>query len=390
MEDGRKMQIQEAEFVVKNGKKLRIGYTTGSCAAAAASAAVYMLIKGVTVPAVEIKLPSGNNVIFQINNIDLKGEVAACSVTKDGGDDPDATHGMEIFARVSKRDSEGILIDGGEGIGRVTEGGLQCSVGEAAINPVPRKMIAENIERIAGKLKYKGGFDVLIYAPEGKERAKKTFNERLGILNGISILGTTGIVDPMSEKALIDTIKTCVDRQKEVDGSNILISPGNYGKKYCKTELGIDITRAVEISNYVGESLDYIKYKGFKNILFVGHTGKLIKTAAGIMNTHSQYADGRMEIIASHSAACGANSQTVQAILGCITTDKAFDLIKDEEFYEEVKKRILERSLFNLRYRLKDDSINIEVIMFTTDRNHIIKSEGADSMISLFEEEIDE
>lgn len=157
------------------------------------------------------------------------------------------------------------------------------------------------------------GLDVEISVPGGDEIAKKTYNPRLGIVGGISILGTSGVVDPMSEKALIDTIKVVVDRQHAKDPEHILIAPGNYGRDFCREELGLDIENAVPVSNYIGEALDYIRYKGFKKILFVGHTGKLIKTAAGIMNTHSSYADGRMEIIAVHSALWGAGQRNGQS-----------------------------------------------------------------------------
>lgn len=373
------------EYIVKNGKELRIGYTTGSCAAAAATAAAAILL-GREVSACKILLPSGEAASFQINNITKTPEQVSCSVTKDGGDDPDVTTGLEIFATVRKTKDKGIItVDGGEGVGRVTAKGLRCPVGEAAINPTPRKMITENVKKLCSEVNYGAGLDVIISVPGGAEIAKKTYNERLGIIGGISILGTTGIVEPMSEKALVDTIKVVTDRQKLIDSENVLISPGNYGKDFCRENLGLDIDRAVQISNFVGESLDYIKYKGFKRILFVGHTGKLIKIAAGVMNTHSYNADARMEIIGVHSAMAGADAKTVNAIMKCISTDEAFDLISDKSYYDEVKRSILEKVMYHLRYRLKD-MCEIEVIMFTSNRRHIIKSEGAEEMLTHFME----
>lgn len=374
------------KYTVKNGKALRFGFTTGSCAAAAAAAAAEMLMTGADVPKAVIHLPSGEQASFDIENIQRQMDFVSCSVTKDGGDDPDVTHGARIFARVSRSQNPGVAIKGGEGVGTVTARGLQIPPGEAAVNPVPRRMIRENLQRIADTKGFdleNRGLDVEISVPGGAEIAKKTYNPRLGITGGISILGTSGVVDPMSEKALIDTIKVVVDRQYARDPGHILIAPGNYGRDFCREYLGLDIEDAVPVSNYIGEALDYIRYKGFRKILFVGHTGKLIKTAAGIMNTHSSYADGRMEIIAAHSALCGADRETVKAIMACVTTDDAFDLIKDKPYYEGARESILSKVLWHLDFRLKGEA-EIQVVMFTSDRTHIIKSPGADDMIEYF------
>lgn len=370
-----------ADYTVKNGKSLRYGYTTGSTATAASSAAAIMLLTGTLLDKVFITLPSGEDVEFTIYDPKLEKDGSlSCYTIKDGGDDPDVTHGAKIYARVEKIDSPEIIIDGGNGVGRVTAKGLQCKVGEAAINPVPRKMIDFNLRNIGRSYNYSGGFKVIISVENGEEIAKKTYNGRLGIEGGISILGTTGVVEPMSEKALIDTVKVMVDKQYTLDEDLILISPGNYGEKFCKDSLGLNIDKAVKVSNFIGEALDYIRYKGFKRILFIGHTGKLIKTGAGIMNTHSYYADGRMEIIGVHSAINGADSTTVKEIMGCITTDEALDLIKNKPYYENVKKDILDKVMYHLNYRLKNE-IEIGVMMFTTDESHIIKSDNADRLI---------
>ena len=368
------------QYKVVKGERLRCGYTTGSCAAAAATAAARMLLTGQRVPRARITLPSGESAFFDIENIEIGKDEAACSVTKDGGDDPDVTTGLPICVQVRKSGEPGIAIDGGEGVGRVTQKGLQCAVGEAAINPVPRRMIRENVSRVAEECGYRGGLSVLVSVPRGEETARKTFNPRLGIVGGISILGTTGIVEPMSEKALVDTIKVEIDKRYAENPETILIMPGNYGSKFCEEELGLDISRGAEISNYVGEALDYIRYKGFSEILFVGHTGKLIKTAAGVMNTHSSYADCRMEVIAVHAAACGAPPEKVEEILRCITTDDAFSVIGQEPYFPTVKQRILEKALDHLRFRLKDEAA-IEIVMFTTNRDNIIMSKGAEALI---------
>jgi len=373
-------------YTVKNGKRMRYGYTTGSCAAAAASAACELLLGGVRIPAAEILLPGGTRAVLEISDHRLADGKASCSVVKDGGDDPDITTGLRIFATVEKDAAAGVSIDGGEGVGRVTAKGLQRAPGEPAINPVPMRMIEDSAAAVMRKYGYDGGISVIISVPEGEKAAKKTYNPRLGILGGISILGTTGIVEPMSEKALIDTIKVEMDRKYADDPENILIAPGNYGQKYCLDQLGLDMGKSVQTSNYIGESLDYIVYKGFRNILFVGHTGKLVKLAAGVMNTHSYVADCRMETIAAHCGCCGARPETMEKILKCITTDDAFDLIQNESYYEEVKARIMERAMYHLNYRLKG-AARIEVVMFTTGRNHVIMSDGAEDMIERFREE---
>lgn len=401
---------------IVNGKELRKGYTTGSTGCAAATAAVNMLLTGERINHIKITLPSGDEAIFEVVDIQMGREQTKCAVIKDGGDDPDVTHGLKIFARVTigtpdadllksaeyavckntdeikfestEDDYNDVIVNiiGGTGVGKVKARGLQCDIGEPAINPIPRKMIRENVRKTAMKLGFKGQLTVEISVPKGEETALKTFNPRLGIKDGISILGTTGIVEPMSEKALIDTIKVSIDKRFAENSEIILISPGNYGIDYCKNELGLDIEKAVEISNYLGEALDYIKYKGFKKILFVGHTGKLVKVAAGVMNTHSSYADCRMETIACHSGCLGAESDIMKEIMNAVNTDEAFDIIKDKTYYEDVKRKIMEKAMEHLNFRLKNE-VDIQILMYTTHREHIIKSEKTDEYIEKVREE---
>ena len=376
----------EEKYMIKNGKRLRCGYTTGSCATAAAAAAAEMLLTGKTISQAAIRLPDGETVLFDVEEPEIRGGQASCAIIKDSGDDPDVTHGLAIRARVQKDEEPGIRLTRGPGVGQVTMKGLQIPPGEPAINPVPRKMIRENVEKICADHRYEGGLTIEISAPGGEEIAQKTFNPRLGIVGGISILGTTGVVEPMSEKALVDTIRVEIDKRYEEDPEKILIAPGNYGRAFCLEELGLDIEHSAQISNYVGEALDYIKYKGFREILFVGHTGKLLKVAAGVMNTHSSYADCRMEIIAAHSACLGASPAKVQEIMKCLTTDDAFELIREEPYFEGVKERILAKALDHLNFRLKNE-VKIEIVMFTTSREHIIMSDGAEALIAKFKEE---
>lgn len=384
------------KFTVKNGKKLKCGYTTGSCAAAAAAAATYMLLSGERVVEAEILLPSGERIALPVCDMDIHKDRVVCAVIKDGGDDPDATHGAKIFAEVGYQRTkavpggmkdaslpirhEDLILRGGRGVGTVTAKGLPCAVGEPAINPVPRRMIFQNVNRVRKAQENDLPLYIEISVPEGETIAPKTYNPRLGIAGGISILGTTGIVDPMSEKALVDTVKAVIDKQYEENSQRILIAPGNYGRDFCREVLGLDIERAVPVSNYIGEALDYIRYKGFQEILLVGHTGKLVKLGAGIMNTHSSYADGRMETIGVHSAICGAPDRIIKKIMECTTTDEAFDLIGQKPYCDEVKERIVEKVQYHLNFRLRD-AVRIETMMFTANRSHILKSAGADEMI---------
>lgn len=372
-------------YVVKNGEKLRTGYTTGTTATVAAVAAAKMLLTGEAIHEARVSLPQGDEAMLEVKSCRIHDDACTAVVLKDGGDDPDITHGTEINATI-RLISDGIEIKGGRGVGTVTTEGMRCATGEAAINPVPRKMIRENLNNLATELEYEGGFSVTISVPQGEDLAKQTYNPRLGIVGGISILGTTGIVWPMSEKALIDTIKVELDRKYADNPEYVIISPGNYGQDYCQNNLGIDINDAVKISNFLGDSLDYIAYKGFKKVLLVGHTGKLIKVAGGIMNTHSSYGDCRMEIISAYSALLGADSETVDNILNCVTTDQAMDIIKEKDYYSSLKKKLAERVKYHLDFRLKGKT-EIEFIMFTTDKMHTMESSNFKIILESFKTE---
>ncbi len=365
------------EYAVKGGKALRRGYTTGSCAAAAAAAAAEMLLSGRRVGSVPIMLPNGRQVLFTVEDAELDAESASCSVIKDAGDDPDVTDGMKIVASCRKT-AEGIRIVGGDGVGTVTADGLSVPRGEAAINPTPRRMIVAGLERICAVHDYAGGLQVVISAPGGDRIALKTFNPRLGIVGGISILGTTGIVEPMSKKALVDTVRLLIDKQKLADPDTILITPGNYGRRYLDEYLGLDADRAVKFSNFLGECLDYLVYKKFRTVLLVGHLGKMVKVAGGIMDTHSSTADCRMELFTAHAACAGAGPETARTLMACKTAEEALAVLRKAGLAEAVLESLLDRMLFHLRYRLKDDGPRIEVIVFSEGKT-VMQSPGAET-----------
>jgi cobalt-precorrin-5B (C1)-methyltransferase len=256
-------------------------------------------------------------------------------------------------------------------------------VGEAAINPIPRKMIKDALLEVAQKYKYNGGFSVVISAENGEEIAKKTFNPRLGIVGGISILGTSGIVEPMSEKALIDTIHLEIDSKTINLNSNLLISPGNYGRDFALKEFGLDLELGVKCSNFIGETIDYAVYKNVKNILLIGHAGKLCKIAGGIMNTHSRMADCRCEIFAAHAALASASAKQIEQIMNSITTDEISVLLQDFNIANQVYESILSKIVYHLNHRATNNCI-IEVIMFTNNSWCFYKTAGAQSLINKF------
>ena len=361
-------------------KKMRTGYTTGSCAAAAAKAAVCMLLSGEVIQQVRLMTPKGVELDLEVEQIERRQHGVRCAVRKDSGDDPDVTNGIYVYAEVRKEPEPGIYIDGGEGIGRITKKGLEQPVGAAAINRVPRQMILEAVKEQSIRYGYQGGLSVIISAPEGKKLAAKTFNPRLGIENGISILGTSGIVEPMSEKALTDTIFLEMKMLKENGIDRCCVVPGNYGRDFLAEQLGVDTDQAVKCSNYIGETIDAAVNLEMRSLLLIGHIGKLIKVAAGVMNTHSRQADCRMEVLAAYAAAEGASAECVQAILSCITTTEALELLKEKGILSGVMERVMERIDFHLRHRA-GGSLQVEAIVFSTEDGILGKTKRAEALL---------
>ena len=354
------------QFVYKNHKKLRYGYTTGSCAAAASKAAAAMLLSGKEISYVELHTPKGIDLRLEVLDISREDNAVSCAIQKDGGDDPDVTNGILIYAKVSREpaDEAQIIIDGGIGVGRVTKPGLEQPVGAAAINKVPRQMIRENLEDVCEQYHYHGKLSVVISIPSGVELAAKTFNPRLGIVGGISVLGTSGIVEPMSEQALIDTIRVEM-RQKLANGMEyLLVVPGNYGIDFLdQYGHGLQLEDAVKCSNFVGEALDAAVEFGAKGVLLVGHIGKFIKLAGGIMNTHS-HADARMELLTVHAALLGAPVELLQKMMECVTTDDALKYLKEADLMEPVMERIMEKMEFYVNQRAQHQ-LELGVITFS-------------------------
>ncbi|MFA9422580.1 MAG: cobalt-precorrin-5B (C(1))-methyltransferase CbiD [Sedimentibacter sp.] len=355
------------EYIVKNGKKLRFGFTTGTCATAAATAAVKMLLQEEIVNEVSVRLP--NDEIMTINILEpmIHIDKVSCCVKKDSGDDPDVTDGMLIYAYVSLNDMGVINIDGGQGVGRVTQRGLDCPVGHAAINSVPLKMIRENVQRVCKGCGYYGGVSILISVPGGESVARKTFNPHLGIIGGISIIGTTGIVEPMSEKALVESLKVEMRVIREKGYKKILAFPGNYARTFIDKTLGIRGENSLKFSNYLGEVLDYALELEFEEILIVGHIGKMVKVAGGMMNTHSNNGDFRMEILACYAGLYGASVEVLKELLLCITTTQAMEVLMREGLDTQVMKKISEKANFYINKRV-DNKIKTKLIIYSNEQ----------------------
>ena len=367
---------------------LRYGWTTGSCAAAAAKAAAQMLFSGEEIRQVRLMTPKGIELYLDVEDVTRMPERVQCAVRKYSGDDPDVTDGLLIYAKVEKGDGEPsglrVILDGGIGVGRVTKPGLEQQIGQAAINKVPRRMITEEVERICRACGYCGEMKVTISIPDGEETAKKTFNPRLGIVGGLSVLGTSGIVEPMSEKALTDTIYLEMKMLRESGYSCCYAVPGNYGMDFLTDQLGINPDLAVKCSNYVGDTIDDAKLLGMKGLLLIGHVGKFIKLAAGVMNTHSRTADCRMEVFASHAAMAGADAAVVKEIMACLNTTEAVKILKGRGLLQDIMKTVMERITFYLRQRAGGE-LETGAVVFSGEEGILGQTENAERLLGLIE-----
>ncbi|WMJ89535.1 cobalt-precorrin-5B (C(1))-methyltransferase CbiD [Anaerocolumna sp. MB42-C2] len=350
-------------YVYKGNQKLRCGYTTGSCAAAAAKAGAVMLFAEKTLEWISILTPKGIPLNLEVKEITRGDDFVTCGIQKDSGDDADVTNGILVFATVSKTDKD-IVIDGGPGVGRVTRLGLNQDIGQAAINTVPREMIYKEVMAVCEESEYTGGLSIIISIPQGEELARKTFNPRLGIKGGLSILGTTGIVEPMSETALIDTIRTEMSSLVAEGAKYLIAAPGNYGEAFVDSHLTLTENKTVKCSNFIGETIDMAFEFKLKGLLLVGHIGKLVKLGGGIMNTHSKWADGRMEILCSCGLLAGGDSVLLRKILNCITTDEALELFQEAGLLEAVMQVLMEKIDYHIGHRAYE-GLTIGALVFS-------------------------
>lgn len=371
------------------------GFTTGSCAAAAAKAAAYMLLTGKRKEQISIETPAGIRYHARILAVRREERQVSCGVEKDGGDDPDVTTGAMICACVSfgeegEADSEAgtpaVLIEGGAGVGRVTKPGLDQEVGQAAINHVPREMIAREVREVCESADYRGELRVMIYVPGGAELAEKTFNPRLGITGGISILGTSGIVEPMSTRAILDTIFLELRQRRAQGYTSVAVTPGNYGLDFMKRAYGYDLDSSVKCSNYIGITVDRAVELGFERLLLTGHIGKLIKVAGGIMNTHSREADCRIELLESLALRCGVPSNFLQRLPECVTTEEAVRILLESGRLEAVMQLVTERICMYLERRA-GGRLKVDCIVYANEFGELGKSKEAARWFTLSEQE---
>lgn len=367
-------------------KELRKGFTTGSCGAAAAKAALYMLLTGSVKDEIEIITPGGAVFRTEVKDIFREGNRVRCAVVKDGGDDPDVTTGLHVTAEVRAEErADGdleIQIEGGPGVGRVTLPGLDQPVGNAAINRVPRQMIEKELSEVAELLDFRGRIRVILSVPGGEAAAERTFNPRLGIEGGISILGTTGIVEPMSTRAILDTIRVELNQRKALGDRIAAVSPGNYGLNFMKETYGYDLNRSVKCSNYVGDTVDMVREMDFRGMLLTGHIGKLIKVSGGIMNTHSKEGDARMELLAAGVIRAGGSMDTLRGILNCRVTEEALGIIQAESpaLLRKSMESVMDRILYYLRKRAGEE-LPVECILYSNEFGLLAASPGAMDML---------
>ncbi len=441
----------ENQYVMKQNKRLRCGYTTGSCAAGAAKAAAEMLLSGRICRFADLTTPRGIVLHLPVQAQKTAEHAAECAIRKYGGDDPDATDGLLIYARaefaegvvhaagtqnksadgmtenrtenivsITENQSKNIgviaeerienigctvdrpqvLIEGGEGVGRVTKPGLEQPVGAAAINRVPREMIAREVSAVCEMYEYTGALRITISVPGGRAAAQKTFNPHIGIEGGISILGTSGIVVPMSEEALIASIRLEMQQKYASGERNLLVTPGNYGADFIRRrELSqaLDAERSMKCSNYVGETVDMAAELGFRSILFVAHIGKFIKVSGGIMNTHSAQADCRAELMAAQAlramrrqaaeheygnklSDAAFQMEVTERLLDANTTEEAVAVLREAGILEITMAEILRRIQFHLQKRCRG-AIRTEVVLFSSRFGYLGETDGAEELM---------
>lgn len=366
-------------------KELRNGYTTGSCAAAAVKAALMSLLYHISLQEVEIETPKGEELVIPITKVRRRGKFASAVVQKYAGDDPDVTNGISICVKVSlekefPKIERGIIKEkcflyGGRGVGLVTKKGLQVSVGKSAINPGPQKMIEKVVQDLLQDSDEKAV--ICIYIPEGRTKASQTYNPKMGVLGGISVLGSTGIVKAMSEEALKASMFTelkvlRLDKRRKW----VIFAFGNYGKSYCET-LGLDLEQLVITSNFVGFMIESAVKLGFQKVILLGHIGKAIKLAGGIFHTHSRVADGRMEVMGANAFLYGLSKEKIRKILLSNTVEEACNYVEDKNFFDYLANRI--------RYKMieysRKEGFDAEVLLFSFEQGTLGQSEGFLKMV---------
>jgi cobalt-precorrin-5B (C1)-methyltransferase len=353
---------------VEEKTKLKTGYTTGSCATAASKAALLSIINQKKIENIDILLPKRSYIQIPIDSCEFKTDRAKCTVIKNGGDDPDVTHGAEIIVELSFTDKiNEIEIDGGEGVGIVTKPGLGLEINKPAINPVPKKMIIENLRKAGKEILLEKGIRVIISVPKGKELGPKTDNPRLGIINGISILGTSGIVIPFSTASYAASIRQNLDVAIAAGNDTVVLTTGGRSEDFAKKIVDLPVHCFVQIGDFSGYAIQQCGRKDIKKAYVVGFIGKLAKMAAGVKQTHVKGSKVDMSFLAELAQKCNANENVIQEIKKANTARHVseiiqknkikgfFDLICDET-YKHMKKH-------------SEKKVPIDVILFDFEGN---------------------
>ncbi len=367
------------DHTVNEGRRLRRGRSTGSCAAAAAKAAAEVLFSGRLLDVISIDTPAGIRLEMTVEDIDQSLNRVICSVRKDAGDDPDITNGMKIFAKAVPASEPGVTLTVGRGVGMVTKPGLQVEVGKPAINPVPEKMI---LEEVGSVLPPGRGVEVEISIPDGERLGRKTLNSKLGVMGGLSILGTSGLVEPMSEQSYKDTLALELNAARHEHRGPVVLVTGNFGRELALNHFRLPEKAVVKIGNLVGFSLDRCLELQFGKVLMIGHIGKLIKVSAGIFNTHSRVADARFETFAARAALLGAGAKTIQKLQEAITTEDMVDILEGlggPGWFDQLSAAVSERAAAYLY-----DEINVGTVLFNFRRGLLGNDEQALKILEEF------
>jgi cobalt-precorrin-5B (C1)-methyltransferase len=353
-------------------KKLKTGFTTGTSATAAAKAALLSIINQTKIENIDVKLPKGNFIKIPIHLCKFEKNKARCSVIKDGGDDPDVTHGAEIIVDLSLTDKKNeIEIDGGEGVGIVTKPGLGLEINKAAINPVPKKMIYENLTKAAGNLLIEKGIKIIISVPKGKELGPKTDNPRIGILHGISILGTSGIVIPFSTASYAASIRQNLDVAIAMGNDTVVLTTGGRSEDFAKKIIDLPDHCFVQMGDFSGYTIQQCSKKKIKKAYVVGFIGKLAKMAAGVKQTHVKGSKVDMKFLSELAGNCGANEIIIKKILKANTARHVSEIIKENKimgFFEQ----ICDKTYMQMK-KHSEEKISLDIILFDFEGNILAK-----------------
>jgi len=358
----------------KSSKKLRTGFTTGTCATASSKAALLAIIEQKRVNDVDVLLPKRDKIKIKISSCVFSKSSAKCSVIKDGGDDPDVTHGTEIFVELSLTDNIGsVEIDGGVGVGRVTKPGLGLEISTAAINPTPKKMILENVQEVGEQMLKQNGIKIVISVPKGKELAVKTDNPRLGIMDGISILGTSGIVIPYSTASFAAAIRQQVDVVRSMNDDVVFLTTGGRSEDFARKIIELPDHSFIQMGDFSGYTIQQCAKKGLKKAYVAGFIGKLAKMAAGVKQTHVKGSKVNMKFLSEIAKRCNADDKTIEEIKNANTARNVQEIIMEHKvdgFFDEISKE----ACLQMRNH-SEGNIPIEVILFDFDGSILSKYE---------------